>query len=155
MRSRPPFHDDVRYEILDGAGFPARVVTRGDVDRDLQPQRKPRWTKATHPYNYDPFTIWGMPRADKRCNASIYTDRLEQWDRAKYVALSQKHYEAGAATYRRPFDAYNCQGPLIEGFLRDWYDDAALKLLRVIEYCCPNTGYPTWRMDFITSKELP
>lgn len=123
-----------------------------DGDEDLT-RHDPPWTKSDHPYCYDPLTIWGEPRPNKECNGTVYVDRLEQWDAAKYDRLAREHYRRGDTCYERPFDSYNCKGYLIERFLRDWFGDPKLRLLRVVEYCHPYTGYPTWRMDYVSSKE--
>lgn len=139
---------DGRSIFLDGD--PMRIVD-DQGDEDLT-QHDPRWTKQSHPYCYDPFTIWGRPYPDKECNGTVYTDRLDQWDSATYARLAKKHYRSGDNNYERPFDTHNCKGHLIEAFLRDWYDDPALKLLRVIEYCSPATGYQIWRLDYVSKK---
>lgn len=123
-----------------------------DVDQDLT-RHDPPWTTQSHPYCYDPFTIWGMPHSNKACNGTVYTDRLDQWDSAKYARLAREHYRSGENCYERPFDTHRCKGDLIEAFLRDWFEDPALKLLRVIEYCNPSSGYSTWRLDYVSSKE--
>ena len=86
-------------------------------------------------------------------NSTDYTDRLDQGNSAKYAGLAKKHYSSGTSNYERPFDEYNCKGHLIEAFLRDWYADPALKLLRVVEYCNPCTGYQTWRLDYHRSNK--
>ncbi len=137
---------DGRTMFLDG--HPLDVIERPRGDEDLGPRHDPPWTKQSHPYSYDPFTIWGEPRPSKECNGSDYTDRLDQWDSAKYARLARKHYSSDTNSYERPFDSHNCKGHLIERFLRDWYDDPKLKLLRVVEYCHPYTGYQTWRLDY-------
>ncbi len=118
------------------------------VDLDLQRSDPPR-TRSTHPYSYDPFTIWGAPQAHAECTDTNWTDRLQEWDYAKYQVLAKKHYP----DMSRPFDSYNCKGTLIEQFLRDWHADPDLKLLRVIEYCNAATGYPTWRLDIQQVKK--
>jgi hypothetical protein len=123
-----------------------------DVDQDLSMRHDPPWTKQSHPYCYDPFTIWGAPRQNPECNGTVYTDRLDQWDRGKYERLAAKHYRIGDHG-ERPFDSHNCKGHLIERFLRDWFDDPELKLLRVVEYCSPATGYQTWRLDYASKKD--
>lgn len=119
---------------------------QSDADRDLN-SHDPPWTKQSHPYCYDPFTIWGDPRPSQECNGTVYTDRLDQWDSGKYERLATKHYSG-----HRPFDSYSCKGDRIEAFLRDWFDDPGLKLLRVVEYCHPGTGFPTWRLDYVSKK---
>jgi hypothetical protein len=138
------------YGPNDGPMFFIDAGPRGDEDLI---RHDPPWTKSAHPYCYDPFTIWGEPRENKACNGTDYTDRLDQWDRAKYDQLARKHYRSGDNGYERPFDSHRCKGDLIEAFLRDWHDDPKLKLLRVIEYCNPSSGYPTWRLDYVTPKE--
>jgi hypothetical protein len=157
MQRRPPPHGI--FQLFGDADFgPEPFFVDGDgcygprADEDLT-QHDPPWTRHTHPYNYDPCTIWGEPRPNKACNGTVYTDRLEQWDRAKYACLARKHYRSGTNDFERPFDAHNCKGHLIEAFLRDWLEDPQLKLLRVVEYCNPGTGYPTWRLDFTSTKE--
>lgn len=126
------------------------VDDRADEDLMLH---DPPWTKQSHPYCYDPFTIWGKPHPSKECNGTVYTDRLDQWDSGKYDRLSRKHYCRGSNNFERPFDSHNCKGELIEAFLRDWFDDPELRLLRVIEYCSPATGYQTWRLDYASPKQ--
>jgi hypothetical protein len=145
------------HPYLDGRGIfpdghPLDHVTTPRGDEDLS-RHDPPWTKQSHPYCYDPLTIWGKPSPDKTCNGTVYTDRLEQWDRSKYDRLAKKHYQRGENSYAQPFDTHYCKGDLIEAFLRDWYDDPKLKLLRVIEYCHPYTGYQTWRLDYSSAKE--
>lgn len=150
----PTYHG---HPYLDGRGFwpdghPLDFVQRSDADLDLHPRHDPPWRKSDHPYNYDPFTIWGEPRPSKACNGTDYTDRLDQWDHTKYAQLAAKHYQSGTASYERPFDSHHCKGDLIEAFLRDWYADPKLKLLRVIEYCHPYSGFQTWRLDYQSAK---
>ena len=120
-------------------------------DEDLA-RHEPPWSKQSHPYAYDPFTIWGEPCKSKACNGSDYTDGLDEWDTSKYERLAKKHYRSGENSYERPFDAHNCKGALIEAFLRDWHDDPELKLLRVVEYCNAHSGYSTWRLDYASPK---
>lgn len=138
------FDDDYNFDPF---GFVRRAPRRGpEPDADLM-RRDPPYKKAAHPYTYCPFTIWGKPFPNEKCNGSEYTDRLDAWDRTKYAKLASVYY-----LNQSPFNSHNCKGHLIEAFLRDWYDDPKLQLLRVIEYCNRSTGYPTWRLDFITSK---
>src|SRR5262249_1554438 len=130
----------------------AFVEVDDDADADLG-RHDPPWTRQSHPYCYDPITIWGAPRPSKECNGTVYTDRLDQWDRDKYARLAKKHYQSGDSCYERPFDFPQCKGHLIERFLRDWFDDPKLRLLRVVEYCSPGTGYQTWRLDYVSARE--
>ena len=150
----PTYHGhpylDGRTIFLDG--HPLDVRRASPRDEDLQ-RHDPPWTKQSHPYNYDPFTIWGTPGPSAECNGTNYTDRLSQGDHAKYERLAKKHYRSGSDAYERPFDSHDCKGHLIERFLRDWHGDPELKLLRVVEYCHPYTGYQMWRLDYASPKE--
>jgi hypothetical protein len=152
-----PLNGDARFS-LHGPFFEPTFDQHGrrhfveveDFDDDLS-RHDPPWTKKDHPYNYDPFTIWGGP--SKEHNGTDYTDRLDEWDPAKYTRLAAKHYQSGTSSYERPFDSYNCKSHLIQAFLRDWHDDPKLRLTRVVEYCHPHTGYQTWRLDYVCTKE--
>lgn len=148
-------HDFDPFDLdYDHFGRPPFVIAfRGPRrDEDLI-RHDPPWTKAEHPYTYDPFTIWGAAAPSDECNGTVYTDRLSEWDYAKYNRLARKHYRRGDYNYARPFDTHQCKGNLIEEFLRDWFDDPKLRLLRVIEYCNPGTGFQTWRLDYVSTRE--
>lgn len=92
-------------------------------------------TKATLPYNYDPFTIW---KGDGEPNGSVYTDRLYQWDAKKHNALCRKHFgNEGQYWAERDTDQ-------IQAFLRDYFGAPELVLCEVQEHCNQATGYPCW-----------
>lgn len=149
----PRYHG---HPYLDGVfldNHPLDVVEDPHADADLSRSNPPR-TPQTHPYAYDPFTIWGSPHPSKERHGTTYVDRLMQWDRAKYERLARKHYHSGTDNYERPFDAQHCKGYLIEAFLRDWFDDPELRLLRVVEHCHPYTGERNWNLDYASSKEI-
>lgn len=124
------------------------VVCDDNADADLQRQDPPR-TRMTHPYSYDPFTIWGKAEPDPCCNGSDYTDRLEEWDYKKFHEIAKETYVGGA----RPFNSQDCRGDLIEKFLRRYHNAPDLKLLRVIEYCNQSSGYPVWRLNYVTPSK--
>lgn len=131
-------HDEFGYHL-------EPVDTRdSDLDRRDPPRRK---HDHNYTYSYDPFTIWGHAGPNERCNGSEWTDRLWEFDYSKAERLAARIY-AGA----RPFDNHSCRGDLVEQFLREWHEDPVLELLRVIEYCNPSTGYPTWRLDYHSPK---
>lgn len=123
------------------------------VDQDLQ-RHDPPHTTSSHPYSYDPFTIWGGP--SKECNASDWTDRFDEWDYKKAEQLRSEIYwvenDAGEKVPQRPYDRHRCRGDLIETFLQKYLDDATIRLLRVVEFCNASSGYPTWRLDYKTTK---
>lgn len=128
-----------------------RVPPVVHADSDLQ-RHDPPHSKAAYPYSYDPFTIWGKPAPNPKCDSSVYTDRLEQRDYAKCERLRKKHYTVDGVG-QSPFSSQYCRGDLIQNFLRDWYDNPKLELVRVIEYVHLATGFPLWRLDSITHQE--
>lgn len=92
-------------------------------------------TKMTHPYSYDPFTMW---RGPDEPDGSVYTDRLFQWDHEKHDRLCMKHFgNKGQYWDHRDTDA-------IQAFLRDYLDAPNLVLCEVQEHCNQATGYPCW-----------
>ena len=94
-----------------------------------------RRTKATHPYNYDPFTTWRGPGEPDGC---VYTDRLYQWDNEKHDRLCMKHFgDRGQYWGHR-------EPEKIQAFLRDYVDAPDLVLCEVQEHCNQATGYPCW-----------
>jgi hypothetical protein len=100
-------------------------------------------TKFSHPYNYDPFTMWsGKDTPD----GSVYTDRLYQWDPKKHDDLCTKHFgNCGQYWDYRSVDK-------IQDFLRDYLDAPELKLCEVQEHCNQATGYPLW---FFSYRKTP
>lgn len=110
----------------------------GRIDGHVTPK-----TKFTHPYNYDPFTVWELG-CDKKANGSVYTDRLYQWDYKKYNKLCEKHFGNKGQYFdqRKP--------EKIEAFLRDYTDNQELILIEIIEYCNQATGFPVWRLDYFS-----
>jgi hypothetical protein len=111
-----------------------------DQDRELRYSDERR-TKQQYPYSYDPFTTWGS--RDPRCNGSVYTDRMDQWDHDKFISLGKKIL----GEVPNWFGTW-CNGAKVEEFLREYMGKPNLKLTRVIEYCNMSTGYPTWRLDY-------
>lgn len=98
----------------------------------------------SHPYSYDPFTIW--KRQGAAPNDSVYSDRLLQWDFKKHNELCQKHFGNKGQRWD------NRSPELIEKFLQDYLDDPTLSLCEVIEGCNQSNGYPYWCFRFFSSK---
>jgi hypothetical protein len=135
------------------------IVTRGYSPRERDPNGPDSdltWygrTPESHPYSYDPFTIWGHPYADPTCKGVDYTDRLEQWDYKKYHRILDEVKQGEKfSLYAR----HNCRGDLIEQLLRKYHDNESIELRRVVEYCNAGTGYPVWCLFYrYTPKEKP
>lgn len=103
-------------------------------------------TKATHPYNYDPFTMW---RGQGEPDGGVYTDRLLQWDYEKHNRLCLKHFgNQGQYWADRDTDA-------IQAFLRDYLDAPELVLCEVQEQCNQSTGYPVWYFAYCKNPSAP
>jgi hypothetical protein len=92
-------------------------------------------TKLTHPYNFDPITVWVSP--DKPTD-SVYSDRLYTWDPEKHNLLCRKHFgDEGQYWSSRPPEK-------IQDFLRDYKEMPNLVLCEIQEQCNQATGYPVW-----------
>jgi hypothetical protein len=97
-------------------------------------------TPTTHPYDYEGFVVAETDDPDLYANNTVYTDRLMARESEKYTRLRKKHVgDSGCSWHLVPLDK-------IEAFLKEWLGD--LTLVRVMEYCSPATGYPTWRLDY-------
>jgi len=126
--------DGVRLTELFG-GCRQKQKDRGMKLMELVSADHDRRTKATHPYNYDPFTMWRGPIEPDGC---VYTDRIFQWDHKKHDTLCMKHFgDRGQYWYQRDTEK-------IEAFLRDYLDAPELVLCEVQEHCNQATGYPCW-----------
>lgn len=117
-----------------------------DLDSDLH-RHNPPHTKRSHPYSYDPFTVYGGPNTG--ANGSVYTDRLWQWDHGKTQRIGKEVFEDGGDFH---WFGSSLRPGKVQAFLRRWNDDESIVLTRVVEYCNASTGYPTWLLVYRTDK---
>jgi hypothetical protein len=104
-----------------------------------------RRSKQEYPYSYDGFVLWRGGK-NEEATTTVYTDRLQSWNPARYEMLETKHF--GNASHN-----WSSRDPVkIEQFLRDWTKDADLRLILMMEYCNRGNGYPCWRFDFATNN---
>lgn len=96
-------------------------------------------TKSSHPYSYEPFTVWGS-RDEKA--SGVYSDRMFQQDPIKF----NKCYQEVWGNTGQYFDnRYSCE---IERFLQLYYEDISIKLTWIVEDCNVSNGYPLWYFQF-------
>jgi hypothetical protein len=112
-----------RMEIIDCGGNPVKK------------------TKDEYPYSYDLFLQWVKSgiyiKSEKGCHA-VYSDRLFQWDNKKYDRCCKE-------VWNNQGQYFNCrEASDIEKFLRLYYDDPKLELVKIGEGCNVSTGYPYW-----------
>lgn len=105
--------------------------------------RPTRRTPVTNPYSYDGFVLWVNADESIQASDTVYTDRMWQWDPAKYDRLHQQHF---GDTAQLRWNEHPPGG--IEAFLRDYRERPDLVLVRVMQYCNLASGYPVWRMDY-------
>lgn len=127
---------------LDGVdtGYSTLNFTRLDIDGNRLER-----TKDSHPYSYDPFTIWRV--LPKECETgSFYTDRMYQWDYELTTELVKKHFD----TQSQYFDKYSAEQ--LEPFVRERFNKPNLKVAALREYCNQATGYPVWLITYSETK---
>ena len=110
--------------------------------------RHPQHGKYTHPYSYDAFILWEKNKS--KGNGSAYDDRMRQWDREKWDKAHKKAYPPkfdGGGPSRRYADPKATQK-----FLRLYFNDSKLQLIRVIEECNVSNGYPVFCFIYRTGK---
>lgn len=86
--------------------------------------------------------------SDFKANNTIYSDRLLQWDYARYNKLSTKHFGNESQYW------YGRDADKIEAFLREWCNDNTLILIAVELEMNESNGYPIWRFDFYTQPKI-
>jgi len=104
----------------------------------------PARTKMTHPYSYDPIVSYHD--AGVTPNASVYSDRMQGWDSAKYTRCVETHF--GKTGYGSGWS--NSKNVL--AFMRDYIGDPELKLCKVIEMCNVSNGFPVWLITYASNK---
>lgn len=104
-------------------------------------KNRPR-TKAAYPYSYDPITI--MDRSEfVKPNASVYSDRLFRNDMDKYNSLRMKHFgDIAQCTWS------DSPPNLIEAFLRDYFGNPKIQIVKIIECCDQMSGFPVWYFSY-------
>ena len=99
-------------------------------------------TKDSHPYSYEPFTVFGSRPDEGVVSQGVYSDRMYQQDYEKYNACCMEVF-GNEGQY---FDQRSPKG--IEKFLQLYYNKPNLKLLWVVEDCNQASGYPLWYFSF-------
>jgi hypothetical protein len=112
----------------------------GKIDTEGNPVRK---TSHTNPYNYDTFIMIGEPNIAPTKGA-CYSDRLMQWDFKKHdKCLEAVFGEGDTGQY---WSSRSPEG--IEKFLRLYFDDSSIELVRVLQGCNASNGYPFWVFEY-------
>jgi hypothetical protein len=123
-------------------GWGISVSMANDVDSDLD-RHDPPHMSWEYPYSYDPFTVWGG--RNPKCNGSVYTDRMSQWDYKKFS-------ETGLKVFGNPGNlrwfAAGCDPEKVQKFMRLYFGNNTIELTRIVEYCNISNGYPVWRLDY-------
>ena len=102
-------------------------------------------TKASHPYSYEDFTVWGK---NMKGTSGVYSDRLYGWDYKKYNRCCEEVW----GNQGQYFDRSDRTPETIEKFLQLYYDDTTLELTWIVEGCNVSSGYPYWYFSFKSSK---
>lgn len=107
-------------------------------------------TKRSHPYSYDPVLQYKKYAKTPQTAHASYSDRLAQWDHDKFRRLCEQHFKGKNGD--RGGDWFYQRHPAdIEAFLRDYFDQPALELVRVEEQCNVASGFPLWVFWYMTS----
>jgi len=135
------FHVPKSDGWMDNMGI---VHFKSDVDNDLTRSNPPRG-RLSYPYSYDPFTVWG--KRDETSNASVWTDRLLQWNYRKFRVLGKRVWKTGGEmVWFNNMKKGNAEK--VERFLRLYYNNPTIKLTRIVEYCNASNGFPVWHLIY-------
>ncbi|MFK4136474.1 hypothetical protein ACI2KR_29995 [Pseudomonas luteola] len=109
--------------------------------------------KQDYPYNFSDYVSWVKPGYNKndplqegKKLSCDYTDRLYGSNAQLFDSLLKKHFagEFQPWVYGRP--------EKIEAFLRDYYDDTSINLVKKVDCCNQATGYPIWAFVYINNN---
>jgi hypothetical protein len=98
------------------------------------------------PYSYSPILRY-QAEGDPKGQTTTYHDRMMQWDYDKYGDSAEA---AGFNPPRKQMGLERESPETLEKFLRIYFDDDSIKLIRMIEYCNMSSGYPIYRFDYIS-----
>jgi hypothetical protein len=143
MGNLSPYFFDQNKQPCDEQGRPLEIV-----GMHLGPR-----TKADYPYSYDAVLQWKKFDRTPQDGHVVYSDRLAQWDYDKYRRLCLEHFRQGNDPGG---DYFYLRSPQkIEQFLRDYYGNPELELLRVEEHCNVGNGFPVWVFFFRDKAPAP
>lgn len=112
-------------------------------------------TRESNPYNFQDFVRWVNPKYLGQTNPNTitppedqmldaaYSDRLHSWDQSRFDAAFAKHLPLGSGGFR------NGRPNAIQDFLRTYYDDTKLTLVKIIDCCNQATGYEIYCFSFL------
>lgn len=110
--------------------------------------KQSRGPPISHPYSFEGHILWRRHPNDKSQH-TVWSDRLHQWDSAKYRALVNK-YAKGAGDY---FWDSAKQETVVE-FMREYLDKQDLEVCFLMKYCNQGSGFPVWRIDYFLESEV-
>jgi len=115
------------------------------IDLEGNPIEK---TPITHPYSFELHITYGKPNLPKgMVTDSAYTDRLSQWDYKKYDKCCKSVF-GNKTPY---WDSRKTED--IEKFLKLYFNDDTLKLIRISKCCNVSNGFPLWLFDWNSKKD--
>lgn len=138
MADEIPFFDNAGgYESPLGGTYRRNSLQMTRDEWYAQPSdwrlRHPQWTPWSHPYNFDDYILW--EKGQGKGDGSAYSDRMQQWDWEKYQSCWKQAFDE-----RQDF----ADPEKTTKFLRLYYDDPELELIRVIATVNHASGYPLW-----------
>lgn len=100
-------------------------------------------TKQTNPYSYDALLQWKKYDKTPENASAVYSDRMLQWDYTKFRSLCREHFNHEG-------DYFGGRSPKkIEAFMRAYFGNPDLELVRIEEHCNQSSGYPVWAFFYV------
>lgn len=99
--------------------------------------REVKRTPLEYPYNYDEYVVWKDKNFDISSCSGVYSDRLWEWDSAKYNRCCQE-------VFKNTGQRFNSREPeQINKFL-NLYFEKKIKLTAILQGCNQWSGFPYW-----------
>lgn len=97
-------------------------------------------SRVEYPYSYDPCIVWSS--GDECASGTLYSDRLCR--DGKFLEIVNSFIGNERLNF-----GFGADLSLIENILKKYLSSCNLRIVRVVEYCNPSSGYPYWRVDYI------
>lgn len=135
------YEDDNYYSDKNGRWFTKYGLNTGGMDTSKWVDPTKRDSESTHPYNFSEYFLIGnhakIKKAEKTSKvATVYSDRLFQWDTVRHDLLFKKHLSGVG---------YKSSPEKISEFLLEYFGIyKSVEVVAVAKGCNQSSGFPYW-----------
>ena len=94
-------------------------------------------TPFEYPYNYDEYVVWKDKDFNMNSYSGVYSDRLWEWDSAKYDRCCQE-------VFKNTGQRFDSREPKQINKFLNLYFGKRIKLTAILQGCNQWSGFPYW-----------